>query len=120
MDYVGHTPYYASDVFSFVDEDPASDETDSWVMLDRDGGIVPLSKERILYKQQSRISLTLSTPTELKNAPAFCVKSDAGTVYITTFRVWHSLTSLWLLSRSAFVNGFIHDQKGRRWRPETA
>ncbi|KAL8305198.1 hypothetical protein RB600_008195 [Gaeumannomyces tritici] len=59
----------------------------NWVMLDRDGGIVPLSKERILYKQQSRISLTLSTPSELKNAPPFCVKSDAGTVYITTFRV---------------------------------
>lgn len=57
------------------------------MMLSREGNIIKLPHEKIIHQQTSRISLELSRPASLADAPDFNVKSDSGTVYITTGRV---------------------------------
>ncbi|KAK4103210.1 hypothetical protein N658DRAFT_403532, partial [Parathielavia hyrcaniae] len=64
-----------------------SDETDSWVMLTRDGKIVPIPGEKILHTSRPRVSLEVSTPKELQIADPFSLKCDNGIAYITNERV---------------------------------
>ncbi|KAM7224137.1 hypothetical protein V8F06_000610 [Rhypophila decipiens] len=64
-----------------------SNEEDSWVMLTRDGEIVPIAGEKILFTSRPRVSLELSTPRELQVAEPFRLKSDGGIAYITNERV---------------------------------
>ncbi|KAK3350018.1 hypothetical protein B0T25DRAFT_570619 [Lasiosphaeria hispida] len=64
-----------------------ANEEDSWVMLTRDGEIVPIPGEKILYTSRARVGLDLSTPKELQVAEPFSVKSDNGIAYITNERV---------------------------------
>ncbi|TLD26823.1 hypothetical protein PspLS_04516 [Pyricularia sp. CBS 133598] len=91
MDYDGHSFHIrpcwaANNIRRHYDETHTNDAV-SWVMLSREGDIVKLPHEKIIHKQTSRISLELSRPNSLADAPAFDVKSDSGTVYITTGRV---------------------------------
>lgn len=64
-----------------------SDERDSWVMLTRDGEIVPIPGEKILHTSRPRVSLEISTPRELQVAEPFSLKCDNGIAYITNERV---------------------------------
>jgi hypothetical protein len=64
-----------------------SDEEDSWVMLTRDGEIVPIPGEKILHTSRPRVSLEVSTPRELQIAEPFSLKCDNGIAYITNERV---------------------------------
>ncbi|KAK4154972.1 hypothetical protein C8A00DRAFT_32242 [Chaetomidium leptoderma] len=64
-----------------------SDEADSWVMLTRDGEIVPIPGEKILHTSRPRVSLEVSTPPELQIAEPFSLKFDNGIAYITNERV---------------------------------
>ncbi|KAL2176173.1 uncharacterized protein P884DRAFT_278623 [Thermothelomyces heterothallicus CBS 202.75] len=64
-----------------------SDEADSWVMLTRDGQIVPIPGEKILHTSRPRVSLDISTPRELQIADPFSLKCDNGIAYITNERV---------------------------------
>ncbi|KAH6843001.1 hypothetical protein B0I37DRAFT_418133 [Chaetomium sp. MPI-CAGE-AT-0009] len=64
-----------------------SDEEDSWVMLTRDGEIVPIPGEKILHTSRPRVSLEVSTPRELQIADPFSLKCDNGIAYITNERV---------------------------------
>ncbi|KAK3937852.1 hypothetical protein QBC46DRAFT_266607 [Diplogelasinospora grovesii] len=64
-----------------------SNEEDSWVMLTRDGEIVPIAGEKILYTSRTRVGLELSTPRELRVPEPFSLKSDSGIAYITNERV---------------------------------
>lgn len=64
-----------------------TDDKDSWVMLTRDGKIVPIGDEKILYTSRTRVSLELSTPKELRVDEPFGIKSSDGLVYITNERV---------------------------------
>ncbi|KAL2157044.1 hypothetical protein VTH06DRAFT_7526 [Thermothelomyces fergusii] len=64
-----------------------SDEVDSWVMLTRDGQIVPIPGEKILHTSRPRVSLDISTPRELQIADPFSLKCDNGIAYITNERV---------------------------------
>jgi hypothetical protein len=64
-----------------------SDETDSWVMLTRDGEIVPIPGEKILHTSRPRVSLEVSTPRELQVTEPFSLKCDNGIAYITNERV---------------------------------
>ena len=64
-----------------------TDDEDSWVMLTRDGKIVPIPNEKILYTSRTRVSLELSTPKELRVDEPFGIKSSDGFVYITNERV---------------------------------
>jgi hypothetical protein len=64
-----------------------SDEADSWVMLTRDGEIVPIPGEKILHTSRPRVSFEVSTPRELQIADPFSLKCDNGIAYITNERV---------------------------------
>ncbi|KAK4190851.1 hypothetical protein QBC35DRAFT_449042 [Podospora australis] len=64
-----------------------TNEQDSWVMLTRDGEIVPIPGEKILYTSRPRVTLDVSTPTELNIANPFSIKCDNGIAYITNERV---------------------------------
>ncbi|KAK0628957.1 hypothetical protein B0T17DRAFT_614805 [Bombardia bombarda] len=64
-----------------------ANEQDSWVMLTRDGEIVPIPGEKILHTSKTRVGLELSTPKELQVAEPFSVKSDSGLAYITNERI---------------------------------
>lgn len=64
-----------------------SNEEDSWVMLTRDGEIVPIPGEKILHTSRPRVSLEVSTPRELQVAEPFSLKCDNGIAYITNQRV---------------------------------
>ncbi|KAK0709682.1 hypothetical protein B0T26DRAFT_743048 [Lasiosphaeria miniovina] len=64
-----------------------ANEEDSWVMLTRDGEIVPIPGEKILHTSRTRVGLEISTPRELQVTEPFGVKSDSGIVYITNERV---------------------------------
>jgi hypothetical protein len=64
-----------------------SDERDSWVMLTRDGEIVPIPGEKILHTSRPRVALEISTPRELQIAEPFSLKCDNGIAYITNERV---------------------------------
>ncbi|KAK4147557.1 uncharacterized protein C8A04DRAFT_34254 [Dichotomopilus funicola] len=64
-----------------------SDEADSWVMLTRDGEIVPIPGEKILHTSRPRVSLEVTTPRELQIADPFSIKCDNGIAYITNERV---------------------------------
>jgi len=64
-----------------------TNDEDSWVMLTRDGKIVPIPGEKILYTSRSRVGLDLSTPKELHIAESFSIKSGDGLAYITNERV---------------------------------
>lgn len=75
-----------------------SDEEDSWVMLTRDGEIVPIPGEKILHTSRPRVSLELSTPRELQVAEPFSLKCDNGIAYITNERVRAVSLSLCLSS----------------------
>ncbi len=68
-------------------QNAVSDEEDSWVMLTRDGEIVPIPGEKILYTSRPRVGLELSVPKELQISESFSVKSDNGIAYITNERV---------------------------------
>lgn len=91
MDYDGHSfhirPCWAANNIRRHYGETHTNDAVSWVMLSREGDIVKLPHEKIIHKQTSRISLELSRPNSLADAPAFDVKSDSGTVYITTGRV---------------------------------
>lgn len=63
------------------------DDDDSWVMLTRDGEIVPIAGEKILHTTRPRVSLELTTPRELNIADPFSIKNEHGIVYITNERV---------------------------------
>ncbi|KAK4232476.1 hypothetical protein QBC38DRAFT_352294 [Podospora fimiseda] len=63
------------------------DDDDSWVMLTRDGEIVPIPGEKILHTTRHRVGLELSTPRELNISDPFYIKNDNGIVYITNERV---------------------------------
>ncbi|KAJ4293800.1 hypothetical protein N0V88_005311 [Collariella sp. IMI 366227] len=43
-----------------------SNDRDSWVMLTRDGGIVPIENEKILHTSRARVGLDITTPRELQ------------------------------------------------------
>ncbi|KAK3333783.1 hypothetical protein B0T19DRAFT_355599 [Cercophora scortea] len=64
-----------------------TNDKESWVMLTRDGEIVPIPGEKILLTSRTRVGLELSTPKELQVAEPFHVKSDSGLAYITNERV---------------------------------
>ncbi|KAK5661996.1 hypothetical protein OQA88_10107 [Cercophora sp. LCS_1] len=64
-----------------------TNDEDSWVMLTRDGKIVPIPGEKILFTSRPRVALELSTPKELRIAEPFSLKSGDGIVYITNERV---------------------------------
>ncbi|AEO64141.1 87445fdd-99e4-4981-b435-da98a5569bca [Thermothielavioides terrestris] len=64
-----------------------SDEQDSWVMLTRDGEIVPIPGEKILHTSRPRVGLEIWTPRELQIAEPFSLKCDNGIAYITNERV---------------------------------
>lgn len=64
-----------------------SDEEDSWVMLTRDGEIVPIPGEKILHTSRPRVGLEISTPRELQLTEPFSLKCDNGIAYITNERV---------------------------------
>ncbi|KAK4134850.1 hypothetical protein BT67DRAFT_449162 [Trichocladium antarcticum] len=64
-----------------------SNDEDSWVMLTRDGEIVPIPGEKILHTSRPRVSLELSTPRELQVAEPYSFKCDNGIAYITNQRV---------------------------------
>ncbi|KXX81583.1 hypothetical protein MMYC01_202736 [Madurella mycetomatis] len=64
-----------------------SNEEDSWVMLTRDGEIVPIPGEKILHTSRPRVGLEISTPRELQVAEPFSLKCDNGIAYITNQRV---------------------------------
>ncbi|KAL1842913.1 hypothetical protein VTJ49DRAFT_3701 [Mycothermus thermophilus] len=64
-----------------------SDEADSWVMLTRDGEIVPIPGEKILHTSRPRVGIDISTPRELNIANPFSLKCDNGIAYITNERV---------------------------------
>lgn len=70
-----------------------SNEEDSWVMLTRDGEIVPIPGEKILHTSRPRVALELSTPRELQVAEPFSLKCDNGIAYITNERVSPPLPS---------------------------
>jgi hypothetical protein len=59
----------------------------NWVMLTRDGEIVPIPGEKILYTSRPRVVLEISTPRELQVAEPFAIKSTDGLAYITNERV---------------------------------
>lgn len=59
----------------------------NWVMLTRDGKIVPIPGEKILFTSRTRVALELSTPRELQVAEPFSFKSPDGIAYITNERV---------------------------------
>lgn len=59
----------------------------NWVMLTRDGEIVPIPNEKILYTSRVRVGLDLSVPKELQVSEPFSIKSDNGIAYITNERV---------------------------------
>ena len=64
-----------------------SDQRASWVMLRDNGDIVRLRGETIRHKAP-KISFEVSVPKSLQSGrPPFSIKSDSGTVYITTYRV---------------------------------
>ncbi|KAK3995876.1 hypothetical protein QBC44DRAFT_366259 [Cladorrhinum sp. PSN332] len=63
------------------------DDDDSWVMLTRDGEIVPIPGEKILLTTRPRVSLELTTPRELNISDPFSIKNEHGIVYITNERV---------------------------------
>jgi len=56
-------------------------------MLTRDGEIVPIPGEKILYTSRPRVALELLTPKELQVAEPFSIKSSDGLAYITNERV---------------------------------
>lgn len=64
-----------------------SDDETSWVMLTRDGQIVPIPGEKILHTSRPRVALELTTPRELNIAEPFSLKCDNGIAYITNQRV---------------------------------
>jgi hypothetical protein len=64
-----------------------SDEADSWVMLTRDGEIVPIPGEKILHASRPRVSLEVSTPRELQVEEPLSLKCENGIAYITNERV---------------------------------
>jgi hypothetical protein len=64
-----------------------SNDEDSWVMLTRDGEIVPIPGEKIHHTSRPRVSLELSTPRELQIAEPFSLRCDNGIAYITNERV---------------------------------
>lgn len=64
-------------------------------MLTRDGEIVPIPGEKILFTSRPRVSLELSTPRELQVAEPFRLKSDGGIAYITNERVSSGPIILW-------------------------
>ncbi len=68
-------------------EHEQTDEAASWVMLNQDGGIIPMPNERILYTSRPRIGLDISTPRQFRLTEPFAVKSDSGLAYITNQRV---------------------------------
>ncbi|KAL2136107.1 hypothetical protein VTI74DRAFT_5513 [Chaetomium olivicolor] len=59
----------------------------NWVMLTRDGEIVPIPGESIQHTSPSRVGLELSTPRELQIAEPFSLRCDNGIAYITNLRV---------------------------------
>ncbi|KAL2144836.1 hypothetical protein VTI28DRAFT_8498 [Corynascus sepedonium] len=59
----------------------------NWVMLTRDGQIVPIPDEKILHTSRPRVSLEVTTPRELQIADPFTLKCDNGIAYITNERV---------------------------------
>ncbi|KAL2266208.1 hypothetical protein VTJ83DRAFT_5560 [Remersonia thermophila] len=59
----------------------------NWVMLTRDGEIVPIPGEKILHTSRPRVSIDISTPRELNTANPFSLKCDNGIAYITNQRV---------------------------------
>ncbi|KAL2016848.1 hypothetical protein VTK56DRAFT_2923 [Thermocarpiscus australiensis] len=59
----------------------------NWVMLTRDGEIVPIPGEKILHTSRPRVGLEISTPRELQIAEPFSLKCDNGIAYITNERV---------------------------------
>ncbi|KAK3316270.1 hypothetical protein B0H66DRAFT_604570 [Apodospora peruviana] len=69
-----------------LSQNAQTNEEDSWVMLTRDGEIVPIPGEKILHTSRPRVGLELSTPRELQVAEPFHVKSDNGIAYITNER----------------------------------
>ncbi|KAK0641184.1 hypothetical protein B0T16DRAFT_419383 [Cercophora newfieldiana] len=64
-----------------------TNDEDSWVMLTRDGKIVPIPGEKILFTSRTRVSLEVTTPKELQVAEPFSIKSGDGIVFITNQRV---------------------------------
>ncbi|KAK1759539.1 hypothetical protein QBC47DRAFT_372316 [Echria macrotheca] len=64
-----------------------TNDEDSWVMLTRDGKIVPIPGEKILFTSRPRVALEVSTPKELQVAEPFSIKCGDGIVYITNERV---------------------------------
>lgn len=64
-----------------------TNDEDSWVMLTRDGKIVPIPGEKILFTSRTRVGLELSTPKELRVAEPFSLKNGDGIAYITNERV---------------------------------
>jgi len=64
-----------------------TNDEDSWVMLTRDGKIVPIHGEKILFTSRPRVALEVSTPRELQVAEPFSIKCGDGIVYITNERV---------------------------------
>ncbi|KAK0742430.1 hypothetical protein B0T21DRAFT_409241 [Apiosordaria backusii] len=64
-----------------------SNDEDSWVMLTRDGEIVPIPGEKILHTSRPRVSLEVTTPKELNIANPYTLKVDNGIAYITNERV---------------------------------
>ncbi len=75
-------------------EHEQTDEAASWVMLNQDGGIIPMPNERILYTSRPRIGLDISTPRQFRLTEPFAVKSDNGLAYITNQRVSPFLRAL--------------------------
>ncbi|KAL2258357.1 hypothetical protein VTK26DRAFT_8367 [Humicola hyalothermophila] len=59
----------------------------NWVMLTRDGQIVPIPDEKILHTSRPRVGLEISTPRELQVTEPFSLKCDNGIAYITNARV---------------------------------
>lgn len=64
-----------------------SNDRDSWVMLTRDGGIVPIDNEKILHTSRARVGLDITTPRELQVAEPFTLKCSDGKAFITNERV---------------------------------
>jgi WW domain-binding protein 2 len=64
-----------------------TNDEDSWVMLTRDGKIVPIPGEKILYTSRTRVALEVTTPKELQVAEPFSIKNGDGVAYITNERV---------------------------------
>jgi len=62
-------------------------------MLTRDGEIVPIPGEKILFTSRPRVALELSTPKELQTTETFSFKSGDGIAYITNERVSTQISS---------------------------